>query len=114
MKPLKPRNNDWKGKDSTHLRNLRYGRTYYVAFQGITEGIEFTLKKKKVVPCTWIDGTVTYERVAWIRSILNSGFIHFSFEVDTSIREEAEEPSISNNPISEGNASQQTNNSFSL
>lgn len=85
MKQLKLRNNDWKEGYNPLPRSLKYGKTYYLAFAGVTDSIEFTLKKKKKIRCVWINGTVTYERLKWIRQIVNENFIiHFIEERDVN------------------------------
>lgn len=81
MKPLKLRHNEWKRDYNPLLRNMKYGRTYIIAFAGVTESIKFTLKKKKIIACTWIDGTVTYESFSFIRRLANDPMsIHFMGE----------------------------------
>jgi hypothetical protein len=78
LKPLKLRHNGWKEEYSPLPRSLKYGKTYYLAFAGITDSIEFTLKKKKKIRCVWINGTVTYESLKWIRKVVNEeNIIHF-------------------------------------
>jgi hypothetical protein len=79
------RNDGWKRKYNPLLRNLKYGKTYYLAFAGVTESIEFTLKKKKKIRCEWIDKTVTYESMKWIRKVINDvNVIHFICEVENN------------------------------
>lgn len=83
MKPIKLRNSRWKSKYNPLPRSLKYGKTYYLAFAGVTEGIEFTLKKKKRINCQWIDGTVTSESLKWIRELINNDkVIHFINKIE--------------------------------
>lgn len=80
MKPIRIRGNRGK-KDRTLLRNMRYGRTYVIAFAGITESIEFTLQKRQFITCLWSDGRVSQETLGWIREMArNPDLIHFMFE----------------------------------
>ncbi|WP_442637941.1 hypothetical protein [Rossellomorea marisflavi] len=85
MKPLMIRNNRYKDKYSSYPKHLRYGKSYYFAFAGITLGFTFTLSKAKKVRCEWIDGTVTYEDVKWIKRLLTEDFgssVHFISEFE--------------------------------
>lgn len=79
------RNKRWKEDYFAIPKHLKYGKTYYLAIPGITDGFTFTLSKKKKVRCTWIDGDVTYESVKWIKRLLTEdegSCVHFICEVE--------------------------------
>lgn len=85
MKPLMIRNNRHKEEYFSLPKHLKYGKTYYLALAGITDGFTFTLTKSKKVRCEWINGEVTYLYIKFIKRLLTEDFgssVHFLAEVE--------------------------------